>query len=284
MTAVAHTRDTLPAARGRVALVPTMGALHAGHAALIRRARREVGPEGTVMVSVFVNPTQFAAGEDLDRYPRTLGADVEVCAEEGADVVFAPSAAEVYGPSGTFRADSVTVDPGPLADRWEGAARPGHFRGVLTVVLKLFGLTRPDVAVFGEKDYQQLVLVSRMVEDLSLPLTIVGEPTVRDVDGLALSSRNRYLSAQERSVAGALPRSLDALAAASSHGAGAALAAGLAVLEAEPGVAVDYLDLVAPDLGEAPESGPARVLLAARVGATRLLDTRAVDVGPAAGR
>lgn len=284
MTAVAHTRDALPVARGRVALVPTMGALHAGHAALIRRARAEVGPDGTVIVSVFVNPTQFAAGEDLDRYPRTLGADVEVCTAEGADVVFAPSAAEVYGPSGTFRADSVTVDPGPLADTWEGAARPGHFRGVLTVVLKLFGLTRPDVAVFGEKDYQQLVLVTRMVADLSLPLTIVGEPTVRDADGLALSSRNRYLSPQERSVASALPRSLAAVAAASSRGREAALAAGRSVLDAEPGLALDYLAIVAPDLGEAPDRGPARVLLAARVGTTRLLDTRAVDLGPEDGR
>jgi pantoate--beta-alanine ligase len=284
VTTVAHTRDALPPPRGRVALVPTMGALHAGHAALIRRARGEAGPGGTVIVSVFVNPTQFAAGEDLDRYPRTLAADVDVCDEAGADVVFAPSAAEVYGPGGTFRANSVTVDPGPLGDRWEGAARPGHFRGVLTVVLKLFGLTRPDLAVFGEKDYQQLVLVTRMVEDLSLPLAIVGEPTVRDTDGLALSSRNRYLSAPERTLARTLPRSLDAVVAAAAGGSGAALAAGRAVLDGSPDVAVDYLEIVAPDLGQAPEHGPARALLAARVGATRLLDTRALDLGGPAAR
>jgi pantoate--beta-alanine ligase len=280
VTALVHHPGELP--DGRVVLVPTMGALHAGHAALVRRARSEAGRDGAVVVSVFVNPTQFAAGEDLARYPRTLEDDLRVAEAAGADVVFAPDATDVYGPAGTFRADSITVDPGPLGDLWEGAARPGHFRGVLTVVLALFGLTRPAVAVFGEKDYQQLVLVTRMVADLSLPVAIVGEPTVRDDDGLALSSRNRYLSTHERSVALALPRALDAVERAAAGGPTAARAAGLAALQGEPEVDLDYLAVVAADLGPAPAAGPARAIIAARVGSTRLIDTRALDLGGAA--
>jgi pantoate--beta-alanine ligase len=150
------------------AVVPTMGALHSGHAALVRAARESVGPDGTVVATVFVNPTQFGAGEDLDRYPRTLPDDVVLAGAAGCDVVFAPAATEVYGPAGRFRHDSVTIDPGPLGDVLEGAVRPGHFRGVLTVVAKLLALTGPDVAMFGEKDYQQLVLITRMAADLSL--------------------------------------------------------------------------------------------------------------------
>lgn len=278
MTIVVHGPADIPG--GRVVLVPTMGALHAGHAALIRRARTEAGPGGAVVVSVFVNPTQFGAGEDLARYPRTLADDARLAETAGADVVFAPTATDVYGPTETFRTDSVTVDPGPLGQLWEGAARPDHFRGVLTVVLKLIGLTRPVVAVFGEKDYQQLVLVTRMVADLSLPVTIVGEPTVRDHDGLALSSRNRFLSGRDRTVALALPRALDAVVGAATAGPEAARAAGLAALQGEPEVDLDYLTVVAADLGPAPEGGPARALIAARVGGTRLLDTRALDLGP----
>ncbi len=227
---------------------------------------------------MFVNPTQFGAGEDLDRYPRTLPDDVVLAGAAGCDVVFAPAATEVYGPAGRFRHDSVTIDPGPLGDVLEGAVRPGHFRGVLTVVAKLLALTGPDVAMFGEKDYQQLVLITRMAADLSLPTRIVPVPTVREADGLALSSRNRYLSAAEREDALVLSRALRAVEAAVGEGAERALAAGREVLAEHPSVAVDYLVLTDPALGPAPEHGPARVLVAARVGTTRLIDNKAVLV------
>ena len=192
---VAHTRaelaDLLARARSageQVGFVPTMGALHDGHASLMRVARERVG-DGPVVVSVFVNPLQFGAGEDLDRYPRTLDADLEVCAREGVDIVFAPAAEEVY-PGWPERAEpQVTIEPGPLATVLEGRTRPGHFRGMLIVVAKLLGLVRPDVAVFGQKDYQQLVLVQQMVADLCLGVEIVGAATCREPDGLALSSR-----------------------------------------------------------------------------------------------
>ena len=179
--ALAHTRAELTALlaerTGRVGFVPTMGALHGGHASLMRVAREEVG-SGPVVVSVFVNPLQFGAGEDLDRYPRTLDLDLKICEQEGVDIVFAPAVEEVY-PSWPAQ-PSVTVEPGPLANVLEGRVRPGHFRGVLTVVAKLFGLVRPDVAVFGQKDYQQLVLIRQMVADLCLPVEVVGAETVRE--------------------------------------------------------------------------------------------------------
>ncbi|MBV9206962.1 MAG: pantoate--beta-alanine ligase [Actinobacteria bacterium] len=274
---VARTRAELAAGRaglaGPVVLVPTMGALHAGHAALLRAARGLAGPGGTVIVSVFVNPLQFGPGEDLDRYPRTLEADLAMCAREGAGLIFAPSAAEMY-PGG--RPD-VTVDPGPVGRLFEGEFRPGFFGGVLTVVLKLLQLTRPDAAVFGQKDAQQLALVRRMVTDLDLGVTIESVPTVRDPDGLATSSRNRYLSAADRTVALTLPRSLRAGARAAAGGADAALAAAEAVLRAEPALAVDYLAVVDPGTfgpvpgGPAP-GGPALLIAAARVGGTRLID------------
>ncbi|WP_435864619.1 pantoate--beta-alanine ligase [Streptomyces sparsogenes] len=189
---------------GRRAVVMTMGALHEGHASLIRAARARVGAEGLVTVTVFVNPLQFGAGEDLDRYPRTLDADLEVAAAAGADIVFAPPVEEVYA-GGEPR---VRMAAGPMGERYEGASRPGHFDGMLTVVAKLLHLTRPDLAFFGEKDAQQLALIRRMVLDLDFPVEIVGVPTVREDDGLALSSRNRYLSARERSTALALSRAL----------------------------------------------------------------------------
>jgi pantoate--beta-alanine ligase len=265
---------------GRRAVVMTMGALHDGHAELIRVARRHVGAEGAVIATVFVNPTQFGAGEDFERYPRSLSADVELAAEAGADIVFAPDAEEVYGAARGFTADSVTVDAGPLGEILEGAARPGHFRGVLTVVAKLMGLTRPDIALYGEKDYQQLVLIKRMVRDLSMPVEIVGVPTVREPDGFARSSRNRYLSEAERAIAQAVPRALEAAAVAARTDADAAVAAGHAVIAAEPGVALDYLVVTDPELGPAPARGEARILIAAKVGATRLIDNRAATVGP----
>ncbi len=261
------------------AVVMTMGALHVGHAALMHAARSAVGADGTVVVTVFVNPTQFGAGEDFERYPRTLDEDVALAAAAGADVVFAPSATEVYGPARGFRPDSITVDAGPIGETLEGAARPGHFRGTLTVVAKLIGLVRADVAAFGEKDYQQLVLISRMVSDLSLPVRVLPVPTVREDDGLALSSRNRYLSATERVEALALSHALAAVAEAAPGGVEAALAAGRDVLARRPGVAVDYLVVRDLDLGPPPASGPARALVAARVGSTRLIDNREVVLG-----
>jgi pantoate--beta-alanine ligase len=262
----------------RVGLVPTRGALHDGHASLMRVARERVG-DGPVVVSIFVNPLQFGAGEDLDRYPRTLEADLEVCRREGVDLVFAPSVEEVY-PGGE---PQVTVDPGPLADVLEGAIRPGHFRGVLTVVAKLFGLVRPDVAVFGEKDYQQLVLIRRMVLDLNLGVDVVGAATRREDDGLALSSRNAYLDGEQRLQAAALSRTLRAAQEVAGYGADVALDAARAELRSTTGVDLDYLALTDPELGELPDDvppgTPARILIAARVGSTRLIDNMPLTLG-----
>jgi len=257
---------------GPVALVPTMGALHEGHRTLVRAAR---GRAATVVVSVFVNPTQFGPGEDFDRYPRTWDADLAALADEGADVVFHPPVDEVYPP----RAVGVTVDPGPLGSVLEGAVRPGHFAGVLTVVAKLFGLVRPDVALFGEKDYQQLTLIRAMARELALPVEVVSVPTVREDDGLALSSRNRYLDPAQRSVARTVSAALRAGAAEGPDGADAVLAAARAVLDAEPSLLQDYLELTDTDLGPAPATGPARLLVAVRAGSTRLLDNTAVTLG-----
>ncbi|EMF57157.1 MULTISPECIES: pantoate--beta-alanine ligase [Streptomyces] len=205
-TTVLRTADELHAraGAGRRAVVMTMGALHEGHATLIRTAREIAGGTGEVVVTVFVNPLQFGAGEDLDRYPRTLDADVELAEAAGADVVFAPAVDEVY-PGGE---PQVRITAGPMGERLEGAARPGHFDGMLTVVAKLLHLTRPDVALYGQKDAQQLALIRRMVRDLNFRMDIVGVPTVREDDGLALSSRNRYLSTEERRTALALSQAL----------------------------------------------------------------------------
>ncbi|MDF3150189.1 pantoate--beta-alanine ligase, partial [Streptomyces sp. T21Q-yed] len=189
---------------GRRAVVMTMGALHEGHATLIRTARGIAGPDGEVVVTVFVNPLQFGKGEDLDRYPRTLEADLKIAEQSGADAVFAPSVDEVY-PGGE---PQVRIGAGPMGESLEGASRPGHFDGMLTVVAKLLHLTRPDVALYGQKDAQQLALIRRMVRDLNFGVEIVGVPTVREEDGLALSSRNRYLSPKERHTALALSQAL----------------------------------------------------------------------------
>jgi pantoate--beta-alanine ligase len=275
---LANTREELAdALRGLerpVGFVPTMGALHAGHASLMERARKEVGADAPVVVSIFVNPMQFAAGEDLDRYPRTFETDLEVCAAEGVDVVFAPSVDEVY-PGGD---PQVTVDPGPLARALEGSTRPTHFRGVLTVVAKLFGLVRPDVAVFGEKDYQQLVLIRRMVSDLCMGVDVIGAGIVREDDGLALSSRNRYLDEGQRRSAVVLSRALFAAREAGPLGAAAVLEAAQQELGQADCVDLDYLELADPDLGPVPDSGPARLLVAARLGSTRLIDNVALTL------
>ena len=282
---IALTRAELAAERrvlaDPVVLVPTMGALHAGHARMLGAARTLAGPRGSVIVSIFVNPLQFGPNEDLDRYPRTLDEDLAMCAREGADLVFAPSAAEMY-PGGQ---PEVTVNPGPAGQRLEGEFRPGFFDGVLTVVLKLLHLTRPAVAVFGQKDAQQLTLVRRMVTDLNLDVVIEPVPTARDDDGLATSSRNRYLSAADRAVALALPRALQAGQAAADGGAAAVLAAAREVLAAEPALAVDYVALVDPGTFGPPgtlQPGPVLLVAAARVGGTRLIDNVAL-VLPAEG-
>src|SRR6516162_314844 len=304
--ALLHTKAELaavrPALAAPVVLVPTMGALHAGHLALLRAASAAAGPAGSVIVSIFVNPLQFRPGEDLDRYPRTLDDDLAMCAREGVRAVFAPSAAEMY-PGG---APQVTVDPGPAGQVFEGEFRPGFFGGVLTVVLKLFHLVRPDVAVFGEKDAQQLALVRRLVSDTDLGLTIQPVPTVRDPDGLATSSRNRYLSPADRAVALALPRALragQARAAAGDAGgdgqsrgedaagnaasADAVLSAAREVLDAEPALAVDYVAVVDPRtfaVAGSAHAGPALIVAAATAGGTRLIDNMPVMLTAGAGR
>ncbi|MFD7304037.1 pantoate--beta-alanine ligase [Streptomyces pharetrae] len=304
----------------------TMGALHEGHATLIRTAREHVGRKGYVVVTVFVNPLQFGAGEDLDRYPRTLDADLKTAEQAGADIVFAPSADDMY-PDGR---PEITLRAGAMGERLEGASRPGHFDGMLTVVAKLLHLTRPDVAFFGQKDAQQLALIRRMVRDLNFPVEIVGVPTVREEDGLALSSRNRYLSPQERRTALALSRALfaaqdrhvalealraralevpstraraealsaigESRAAADAHAVAKAVPGGPAEVRAaarlvldeaarlDPPLALDYLALVDPsDFTEVGDdfTGEAVLAVAARVGATRLIDNITLTFGAA---
>jgi pantoate--beta-alanine ligase len=275
---MAATRAALP---GPVVLAPTMGALHDGHRSVLRLARELAGDEGSVLVSIFVNPLQFGPLEDFDRYPRTLERDLTICMQERADAVFAPSRAAMYP-----QEPMVTVDPGQLGRVLEGKSRPGFFDGVLTVVLKLFQVTVPDVAVFGEKDAQQLALIRRMVADFDLAVTIAGAPLHRDPDGLAASSRNSYLSGPERASALALPQALAAAQNAAAGGTAAALAAAREVLDraaaASPPVQLDYLVLADPQTltdVAADYAGPALLLVAARVGATRLIDNMRVSVG-----
>jgi pantoate--beta-alanine ligase len=279
---LARSRAGLAAARaglpGPVVLVPTMGALHHGHMTLLRHARELAGPAGRVVVSVFVNPLQFGPAEDFDRYPRTLATDLAACAAEGVAMVFAPGRADMY-PSDP----QVTVDPGPAGQLLEGEFRPGFFGGVLTVVLKLFQLVRPDIAVFGEKDVQQLALVRQMVTDLELGVEIASVPIVRDDDGLATSSRNAYLAAAERATALAIPAAILAGREAAAGGPTAVLEAAERVLQpAAPALAVDYLSLVHPRTFVAvakDHTGLAVLALAARVGNTRLIDNTSLDFG-----
>ncbi len=266
----------LPAGTKRV-LVPTMGALHDGHAALMRAGRVLAGPGGHVTASIFVNPTQFGANEDLAKYPRSLEADVDLCAGEGVDLVFAPNVEGIYRGGDPL----VTVDPGAMGTLLEGAVRPGHFRGVLTVVQKLLHLTSADVVLLGEKDYQQLVLVKRMVFDLDLPVEVVGVPTVRADDGLALSSRNAYLSADERHLALTVPHALDVGSGVARSGGSAryVVSAVQSFLDEHDGIVTDYAVVTDPMLGAPPEDGEARLLLAVRVGTTRLLDNIRISIG-----
>jgi pantoate--beta-alanine ligase len=278
-TAVARNRAELAAARadlsGTVAVVMTMGALHAGHIELVRQARKRAD---AVIMTIFLNPLQFGPGEDLAKYPRTFDADLKLCVEEGVDLVFAPSPDVMY-PDGD---PGIKVTAGVLGTRLEGAARPGHFDGVLTVVGKLLHLTRADLAFFGQKDAQQLLMIRRMVRDLDYHCEIVSVPTVREADGLALSSRNTHLSQFDREAALVLSRALAAGQAASAEGASAVRRAAREVLVREPLALVDYLVLVHPDtLEDVPEwyRGAAVLLVAARVGTTRLIDNVPLTVG-----
>ena len=277
---VARTRVELAAARhalsGTIAFVPTMGALHEGHRSLLRRAKTLADH---VVVSIFVNPLQFGPNEDFDRYPRTLDADLVMCADEGVALVFAPSREEIYPQEPIVR-----VCAGAIGERFEGASRPGHFDGVLTVVAKLFGLVRPDIAVFGQKDAQQLTLIKRMVADLELGVRIDAAPIVRDADGLALSSRNRYLSADERQTALSIPSALDAgLQVAENGGApDEIVAATQGIFDTAEGIDVDYVALVDPDsfddVSVIDHECEAILAVAARVGNTRLIDNVVVSI------
>lgn len=276
---VVRTRAELAAARaaltGDVAAVMTMGALHEGHATLLRVARDQPGV-GAVIATIFVNPLQFGPGEDLDRYPRPLEADLDVCAREGVDVVFTPTPDVVY-PDRPL----VTVAAGPMGRDYEGTTRPGHFDGVLTVVAKLLHLLDPEVALFGEKDAQQLALIRRMVRDLDFRSAVVGVPTVREPDGLALSSRNRYLSAAERTSALAISAALRAGRDAAGNGAAAVLAAAAETYACEPSLELDYLALVDPATFDAvteSHTGSALLITAARAGGTRLIDNLKIDL------
>lgn len=269
---LAKVTRALRATGRKIVLVPTMGALHEGHLELIRAARRV--PNSVTVVSIFVNPMQFGPNEDFDSYPRSLEADLDGCRHEGAELVFAPSRQELYGPD-----PNITIDPGPLGTELEGASRPGHFAGVLTVVAKLFNIVAPDLALFGEKDYQQLVLLRRMARELNFGVGVQGIPIVREPDGLALSSRNQYLTESRRRASLALSAAMAAGSHAGPQGADAVLDRAWEVLRAEPEVSVDYLELRDPELRAAPEDGEARLLVAANVGETRLIDNAMVQLG-----
>ncbi|MFW5950803.1 MAG: pantoate--beta-alanine ligase [Gemmatimonadota bacterium] len=270
VAAVRRRAGSVAAGDGHViALVPTMGALHEGHLSLMDRARELAGH---VVVSIFVNPTQFGPGEDYEQYPRALERDVELAEARGVDLVYAPPSDEVY-PDGS---PAIRVVPGPLAERLCGASRPGHFEGVLTVVCKLFNMVQPDVAVFGRKDYQQATLIRQMVRALDFPVRVELGPTVREEDGLALSSRNRYLSTRERGRAASLSQGLFAARAAFEEGVRDAdrLKARVRGTMRDADVEPEYIELVDPDTLE-PVDGAVEgsvLAVAARVGETRLID------------
>ena len=279
MIAIATTKADVRSAIGQarhegmtVGFVPTMGALHDGHLSLVRAARARFD---FVVASIFVNPTQFGPGEDFQRYPRRIEIDTELLSEDGASLVWTPGVREMY------RSDAeATVDPGPLAARWEGEVRPGHFSGVATIVTKMLSVIQPDAAFFGEKDFQQLAVVRRVERDLDLHVEIVGCPTVRDTDGLALSSRNAYLSAEDRVAALALPLALQAaenelVLGNHAHALEAAMRSA-AREHAGDALALDYAAIVDPDTLEPLERvvATARAIIAGRVGSTRLLDNR----------
>jgi pantoate--beta-alanine ligase len=277
LSTIGQTRDAIAVRRAMathdsIVLVPTLGALHAGHLALVERAR-ELG--STVIVSIFVNPLQFGVGEDFEKYPKTLESDLDKLAEAGVAYVFAPSVDEMY-PDGDVQ---TRVVAGAVGRLYEGASRPGHFDGVLTVVAKLLGIVTPDYVIFGEKDAQQLFLVRRMVADLNLPVQVESIEIVREDSGLALSSRNTYLDEREKRAATALSRALDAAESYGDRGVDAVVGAAQSVVMGESLVQVDYLRVVDPQTflpADDGYTGPALVLIAARVGGTRLIDNRRI--------
>ena len=275
---IAQTREAIARERaaGRsIALTPTLGALHEGHLAHVARAAEIADVR---VVSIFLNPTQFGAEEDLDRYPRTLDADLDKLAEAGVDYVFAPSVAEMY-PEGPTQ---VTVHAGKVGTMFEGAARPGHFDGVLTVVAKLLSIVAPDVVTFGQKDAQQLFLVRQMIADLNLPVRVEIIETVREDDGLALSSRNRFLDVKERRAARTLSTALEAAVSSADRGIDAVLAAGQGVFMGEQIVKLEYFKVVHPKTFMPVDDnyhGKAIAIVAARLGSTRLIDNEPLYLG-----
>ena len=272
ISTIAGLRRTLAPARRqgtRIGFVPTMGALHSGHVRLIEAARDECG---LTVVSIFVNPTQFDRNDDFERYPRPLESDLETCRQSGAAIVFAPSPREMYGPG-----SAVCVEPGPIAEHLCGRFRPGHFRGVATVVLKLFNIVQPHAAYFGEKDFQQLALIRRMVDELNVDVEVRPVATVREPDGLALSSRNRHLSSPERAAAPVIHQSLLAARSLIEDGTrdpDQVRRAAAALVEANPLCRVEYIDIVDPASIEPVNAilGPVRIAAAVWIGATRLID------------
>ncbi len=272
MTTVVHSaqelRHALVDSQRPRALVPTMGALHAGHAELISRARDQVGAAGQVVVSVFVNPLQFTDAADLEKYPVTSESDLELMYRSGVDVAWLPAVSDIYPAA----IPAQQFEPGPLGQILEGASRPGHFAGMLTVVHRLLSWVEPDFAVFGEKDYQQLVLVRELVAHSGLPVELLAVPIVRDADGLALSSRNSRLNAAARSVALAIPRAIAAGVAAAGSASDVEAAASAELR----GLDVDYVRCLSSDLAPPPASGIGRLLVAAVVGGVRLIDNASV--------
>ena len=260
------------AAGERVVFVPTMGNLHAGHMSLLEAAR-EHGDR--FVASIFVNPMQFGPNEDFAHYPRTPANDATMLAEVGCNLMFMPEVGEIY-PNGANNATRIDV-PG-ISGILCGEFRPGHFEGVATIVAKLFHIVDPDVAIFGEKDYEQLTKIRRMVADLCMPVEVVGAPIIREADGLALSSRNRYRDPGQRVAALALSRALRAGVDARHQGPDAVVEAACAVLRETPGLEWDYVTIDSPDLDGTPVAGPARLLVAARLGTTRLIDNTAVTL------
>jgi pantoate--beta-alanine ligase len=264
---IAAVRTLVRRAARPVVLVPTMGALHHGHAALIRRARKLAGRDGFVVVSIFVNPTQFGPKEDFSKYPRTLASDKALCREAGADLIFHPEVATMYASDA-----SVFIDESRLSDGLCGASRPGHFRGVCTVVAKLFLIVQPEIAIFGQKDWQQLAVIRRMVWDLDFPVKIVGHPTVRELDGLATSSRNRYLTPEERLAAPGIYKALRTAARAKTPAA--VLRTATRELAAIPGARTDYIQLVDSETLEPVRNlkRPTTLATAVFLGRARLID------------
>lgn len=269
MIIVHSTQELRAAVTGSVSFVPTMGALHAGHASLIQLAADD---GSCVVVSDFVNPSQFGEGEDFATYPRDLDGDAVIAAQAGATILFAPNVVDVYPPD-----FSTTIDPGPVAKELCGAHRPGHFAGVATVVVRLFGLVQPKRAIFGQKDYQQLTILQHVTRDLALGVEIIGGPTIRDADGLALSSRNAYLTPAERAQARAIPQALQLAAQAYAVGERDANALRDNARTALGGLELEYLEVRAADLTAYDVERPAVVLIAARVGNTRLIDNIVLD-------